>query len=72
MTINTREREMRHTESLPAGSTVAVCRCWQSDKFPYCDGTHRKHNAETGDNVGPAIITAVPAELAENKVDTKA
>jgi len=32
------------------------CRCWRSNKFPYCDGSHVKHNEETGDNVGPLII----------------
>uniref|UniRef100_A0A0X3P673 CDGSH iron-sulfur domain-containing protein 2 homologue n=1 Tax=Schistocephalus solidus TaxID=70667 RepID=A0A0X3P673_SCHSO len=32
------------------------CRCWLSSKFPYCDGSHNKHNEETGDNVGPLII----------------
>jgi len=26
-------------------------------QFPYCDGSHTKHNKETGDNVGPLIIT---------------
>lgn len=25
-------------------------------QFPYCDGSHSKHNDETGDNVGPLII----------------
>jgi len=25
-------------------------------QFPYCDGTHNKHNQETGDNVGPLVI----------------
>ncbi|KAL7055872.1 hypothetical protein AAHC03_022950 [Spirometra sp. Aus1] len=34
----------------------AFCRCWLSSKFPYCDGTHNKHNEQTGDNVGPLII----------------
>ncbi|CAD7675884.1 unnamed protein product [Nyctereutes procyonoides] len=24
--------------------------------FPFCDGSHTKHNEETGDNVGPLII----------------
>jgi CDGSH-type Zn-finger protein len=35
---------------------LVMCRCWRSEKFPYCDGSHTKHNAETGDNVGPLII----------------
>ena len=38
------------------GSKGVFCRCWKSNKFPYCDGSHTKHNAETGDNVGPLII----------------
>lgn len=25
-------------------------------QFPYCDGTHEKHNKATGDNVGPLIV----------------
>jgi CDGSH-type Zn-finger protein len=32
------------------------CRCWKSKTFPYCDGSHVKHNEETGDNVGPLIV----------------
>ena len=32
------------------------CRCWKSKKWPYCDGSHTKHNQETGDNVGPLGI----------------
>lgn len=37
---------------------LVMCRCWKSKNFPYCDGAHNKHNAETGDNVGPLIIKA--------------
>ncbi|CCI44825.1 unnamed protein product [Albugo candida] len=33
-----------------------MCRCWKSKTFPYCDGSHTKHNKATGDNVGPLII----------------
>ncbi|MEN2497119.1 MAG: cisd1 protein [Marteilia pararefringens] len=39
---------------------VVLCRCWKSEKFPECDGTHLQHNEETGDNVGPAIVQVVP------------
>jgi len=38
------------------GQKGVFCRCWKSNKFPYCDGSHVKHNAETGDNVGPLIV----------------
>ena len=46
-----------------AGQNVALCRCYASKNFPYCDGSHVKHNAETGDNVAPVVITGgLPAE----------
>ncbi|XP_055499887.1 CDGSH iron-sulfur domain-containing protein 2 [Leucoraja erinacea] len=35
---------------------AAYCRCWRSKTFPVCDGSHKKHNDLTGDNVGPLII----------------
>nr|CAG4649854.1 EOG090X0JRY [Scapholeberis mucronata] len=38
------------------GDKKVFCRCWRSALFPLCDGSHNKHNAETGDNVGPLII----------------
>jgi len=38
------------------GDKGVFCRCWKSKKFPYCDGSHAKHNEETGDNVGPLIV----------------
>lgn len=38
------------------GDKAVFCRCWKSAQFPYCDGSHNKHNDETGDNVGPLIV----------------
>uniref|UniRef100_A0A2R5LJZ6 Putative salivary secreted peptide n=1 Tax=Ornithodoros turicata TaxID=34597 RepID=A0A2R5LJZ6_9ACAR len=38
------------------GNKAVFCRCWRSKKFPYCDGSHNKHNDECGDNVGPLIV----------------
>nr|CAG4642215.1 EOG090X0JRY [Eurycercus lamellatus] len=38
------------------GDKKVFCRCWRSATFPYCDGSHNKHNTTTGDNVGPLII----------------
>ncbi|GIZ04091.1 CDGSH iron-sulfur domain-containing protein 1 [Caerostris extrusa] len=38
------------------GKKAVFCRCWKSEKFPYCDGSHNKHNECTGDNVGPLIV----------------
>jgi len=39
------------------GAKTVFCRCWQSKKFPLCDGSHAKHNKSCGDNLGPLIIT---------------
>lgn len=40
------------------GQKVALCRCYRSAKFPYCDGSHIKHNEETGDNIAPVVVTS--------------
>lgn len=44
------------------GDKIAFCRCWRSKKFPLCDGAHNKHNAETGDNVGPLLLRRAEGE----------
>jgi len=38
------------------GDKKYFCRCWRSKNFPYCDGSHSKHNEATGDNVGPLCV----------------
>ncbi|UJR11448.1 hypothetical protein I4U23_015627 [Adineta vaga] len=40
-----------------SNKTITYCRCWKSKKFPFCDGSHNAWNKETGDNVGPLVIT---------------
>lgn len=52
----------RHTITLLPGEKVVVCRCWQSKKFPFCDGTHREIEGR-----GPCVIvTPAPAGPGEN------
>uniref|UniRef100_A0A2I3HSK2 Iron-binding zinc finger CDGSH type domain-containing protein n=1 Tax=Nomascus leucogenys TaxID=61853 RepID=A0A2I3HSK2_NOMLE len=38
------------------GDKAVYCRFWRSKKFPFWDGSHTKHNKETGVSVGPLII----------------
>jgi CDGSH-type Zn-finger protein len=65
--LNTNNVLSSHEETVPYGKRIAFCRCWQSEKFPYCDGSHNKVNSEKGDNVGPVKVTAVPEEEAANQ-----
>jgi CDGSH-type Zn-finger protein len=51
-----------HTVIVKPGNRLILCRCWKSNKFPYCDGAHKLHNKEFGDNIGPVIITC-PSEI---------
>ena len=36
---------------------AVFCRCWRSENWPYCDGSHGRHNQEMEDNVGPLVVT---------------
>ena len=49
-------------DALEAGGKKVYCRCWQSGTWPLCDGAHMAHNKETGDNVGPLIVSVEKAE----------
>jgi CDGSH-type Zn-finger protein len=39
--------------------TVRICRCWKSQRFPYCDDAH-KQLLEHGESVGPYIARLDP------------
>jgi CDGSH-type Zn-finger protein len=65
--INTQNLPRRHEEQIPVGKRVSFCRCWQSATFPYCDGAHKKLNAETGDVLGPVVVTGVAAAEESSK-----
>ena len=41
------------TVKLEKGEKIALCRCFKSKKFPYCDGSHRNEPGK-----GPAIVQA--------------
>ena len=44
--------EIRRTFiKLDPGEKVALCRCFGSKKFPFCDGTHRQRPG-----TGPVIV----------------
>jgi len=54
-------RDTVETSEIQPGKRVALCRCWQSNKFPLCDGAHKVFNEKHGDNLGPVIVI-VPKE----------
>jgi CDGSH-type Zn-finger protein len=43
----------RTTVRLQPGERIALCRCFGSKQFPFCDGTHREHPGR-----GPVIVEA--------------
>eukprot|EP00937_MAST-01D_sp_MAST-1D-sp2_P005079 g5079.t1 len=50
------KHSVREIEDASDGKLV-FCRCWRSKTFPFCDGSHVQHNKDTGDNVGPLIVS---------------
>lgn len=49
-------------DKLSQGGKNVYCRCWKSETFPLCDGSHVNHNKITGDNVGPLILSAAKSD----------
>lgn len=50
---------MKEIYPVAVSKKVPMCRCWQSAKFPLCDGSHNKFNKSTGSHVGPIVISSV-------------
>lgn len=50
---NTQKDGRRRTRvTLRKGEAIALCRCWRSQNFPLCDGSHKNK----ADEKGPVII----------------
>lgn len=54
MPLNNTQKPAR--EEITINGRVAICRCWQSKKFPYCDGSHNSFNEQKNENLGPLIV----------------
>lgn len=58
---------IRTTVTLRRGEAIALCRCWQSDTFPLCNGQHKYVDDEKGPVV---ILTDCSVDFQENKTET--
>lgn len=56
-----RNGHLRTEVKLGDGEKVALCRCFKSANFPFCDGTHKTIDS----TVGPAIVSAPLKEAKE-------
>ena len=50
--MNEQNHPPREEITLEKNGRIALCRCWKSKKFPYCDGAHK----QLAENVGPVIV----------------
>lgn len=53
---------MKEMYQVSQGKKVPVCRCWQSKKHPICDGSHNAYNKQTGDHLGPLVVSVADAQ----------
>jgi CDGSH-type Zn-finger protein len=51
-TTITENGKHRTRVTLRQGEVISLCRCWQSKKFPLCDGSHKN----VMDERGPVVI----------------
>lgn len=56
--INLESNKVVDNDQLTANDKKVYCRCWKSDTFPLCDGSHVLHNKDSGDNIGPLTLSA--------------
>lgn len=52
---------LRTMVKLEPGERVALCRCFQSKNFPFCDGTHKQHPGK-----GPVIVEALTEPISDS------
>ena len=57
MTLNKQHPKRHEITFSTENQRIALCRCWQSKQFPYCDGSHRAYCEKSGDTLGPVIVT---------------
>jgi len=53
---------MKEFYKVAATKKAPVCRCWKSKSHPLCDGSHNAYNKETGDNLGPLVVSIATEE----------
>jgi len=57
--IDKHKQKVKHVfkgDDLQPGKKLSLCRCWRSETFPLCDGSHKAYNKQYNDNVGPVNI----------------